>query len=189
MNNDINNAENILDEVSKFSVNVDEEPVYKSEFSLTKAEAFEGLKKSGMIKTVDRRLIIYIIILVVAIVLFLLTYFKNGDINNLIFAVISLVILIIMAVVPSVYLSRLAKENANGNIIHFELYKDSIHILCNKNKWYIPLNDTNGVKFCNSVIIIKRFSDNQLFLIPLRAIKEEKFDEVTEIIRLGTFGF
>lgn len=187
MNNDINNTEDILDEVSKFSVN--EEPVYKTEFSLTKAEALEGLKKSGIIKTTDRRLIIYIVILVVAVILFLLTYFKNGDINNLIFAVISFVILVIMAVVPSVYLIRLARENANGNVIHFELYKDSIHILCNKNKWYIPLDDTNGVKFCNNVIIIKRSSDNQLFLIPLRVIKEEKFDEVTGIIRLGTFGF
>lgn len=178
-----------LDEVGNIPKENIGEMLYQTEYSISKEEAFEGLKKSGIIKTVDGRAILYTIILIIAIALFSLSYFKDGNINNLIFAIISFVLILIIIIVPLASISRLAKENANGNVINLKIYENSVQIFCNANSWYIPLDSTNGMKRCKNVIILKRVCDNQLFLIPLRAINDVNRDKVISTLENGTFDF
>lgn len=178
-----------IDEVSNIQDENIGDLIYQTEYSISKDEAFEGLKKSGIIKTVDGRAILYTLILIVAIVIFLLAYFKDGNINNLIFAVISFVVILIIIIVPLVSLNRLAKLNANGNIINLKIYENCMQIFCNANSWYIPLDTTNGMKKCKNVIILKRVRDNQLFLIPLKAIDDSLKQMVLNTLESGTFDF
>ena len=123
MENNNDNISKILDEVhnsEEFSKCLcKEELIYNGEYTISKAEAYEGLKNSGMIKTVGARTIIYTVILLFAIICFVIVYFLHKDITNLMLAVMSSVVLSIIWIIPSFSLNKLAKLNANGNLIKF----------------------------------------------------------------------
>ena len=97
--------------------------------------------------------------------------------------------LVVIWCVPYISLKRLAKANANGNVIKFKVYSSSLHIFCNDNSWYIALDNSNRMKICSNLIIIKRLKVNQLFVIPLRAVEESNKDEIIDIIKKGTLSF
>lgn len=181
--NEVHNSE----EISKCRGS--EKLIYENEFVINKTEAYEGLKNSGMIKTVGGRSVIYTIILVLAIAGFVAAYVIQNNINDLIFAIISFIVLVVIWCVPYISLKRLAKANANGNVIKFKVYSSSLHIFCNDNSWYIALDNSNRMKICSNLIIIKRLKDNQLFVIPLRAVEESNKDEIIDIIKKGTLSF
>ena len=188
--NNTDNIKEILDEVH-YSENINEcrkkeVLIYENEYKISKNEAYEGLKNSGMIKTVGTRFVIYTVILLLAIAGFVVAYVIKNNINDLIFAFISLAVLVIIWFVPHFSLNKLAKVNANGNVIKFEVYDSSLQIFCNKNSWYIPLDNSNRMKLCKNVIVIKRIKDNQLFVIPLRAIESDKTETVIEVLKKGT---
>ena len=193
MDNNTDNIKEILDEVH-YSEKISkcrskEHLVYESEYQIKKQEAYEGLKKSGMIKTVGGRSIIYTIMLVLAIAGFMTAYVMQSNVNHLIFAIISFLVLVIVWAVPYISLNRLAKVNANGNTIKFKVFDSSLQIYCNQNSWYIPLDNSNKMKICKNVIVIKRLKDNQLFVIPLGAIDDSKKDEVIEVLKKGTLSY
>lgn len=193
MENNNDNISKILDEVhnsEEISRCLSKDKlVYEGEYIIKKTEAYEGLKNSGMIKTIGARTIIYTIILLIAITGFVSVYVLQQNINNLILAVISLVVLAIIWIIPRYSLNKLAKLNANGNVIKFSVYNNSLQILCNDNSWYIKLNNSNRMKLCKNVLIIKRVKDEQLFVIPLRAIEESKRDDVIELLKKGTLSY
>lgn len=180
---EVHNSEEISKCLSK------EELIYENEYSINKEEAFEGLKNSGMIKTVGARTIIYTLILLIAIGCFIIAYVFKDNFTDLFLAVVSFVVLIIIWLIPHFSLNKLAKLNANGNIIKFSVYSNSLQIRCNENSWYIKLNNSNRMKLCKNVIIIKRVKDDQLFVIPLRAIEESKRDEVISRLKKGTLSY
>lgn len=180
---EVHNSEEISKCLSK------EELVYEGEYSIKKSEAYEGLKNSGMIKTIGARTVIYTVILLIAIAGFVSVYVVQKDVNNLILSVISLIVLGIIWIIPQYSLNKLAKLNANGNVIKFSVYNNSLQILCNDNSWYIKLNNSNRMKLCKNVLIIKRVKDEQLFVIPLRAIEESKRDEVIDLLQKGTLSY
>ena len=180
---EVHNSEEISKCLSK------EELVYEGEYSIKKSEAYEGLKNSGMIKTIGARTVIYTVILLIAIAGFISVYVVQKDVNILILAVISLIVLAIIWIIPRYSLNKLAKLNANGNVIKFSVYNNSLQILCNDNSWYIKLNNSNRMKLCKNVLIIKRVKDEQLFVIPLRAIEESKRDEVIDLLKKGTLSY
>lgn len=193
MENHNDNISKILDEVHN-SQEISkclskDELVYEGEYSIQKAEAYEGLKNSGMIKTIGIRTVIYTIILLLAIAGFIIAYVFQQNFNDLFFAVISLIVLAIIWIIPAYSFNKLAKLNANGNIIKFSVYNNSLQILCNDNSWYIKLNNSNRMKLCKNVLIIKRVKDEQLFVIPLRAIEENKRAEVIELLKRGTLSY
>ncbi|MEE1076326.1 MAG: hypothetical protein UHY68_03565 [Acutalibacteraceae bacterium] len=193
MKNNNDNISKILDEVHN-SEEISkclskEELIYENEYSINKEEAFEGLKNSGMIKTVGARTIIYTLILLIAIGCFIIAYVFKDNFTDLFLAVVSFVVLIIIWLIPHFSLNKLAKLNANGNIIKFSVYSNSLQIRCNENSWYIKLNNSNRMKLCKNVIIIKRVKDDQLFVIPLRAIEESKRDEVISRLKKGTLSY
>lgn len=180
---EVHNSEEISKCLSK------DELVYEGEYSIQKAEAYEGLKNSGMIKTIGVRTVIYTIILLLAIAGFIMAYVFQQNFNDLFFAVIALIVLAIIWIIPAYSFNKLAKLNANGNVIKFSVYNNSLQILCNDNSWYIRLNNSNRMKLCKNVLIIKRVKDEQLFVIPLRAIEESKRAEVIELLKQGTLSY
>ena len=159
--------------------------VYENEFIITNAEAYDGLKNSGMIKTTGVRSVVYTVLLLIAMAGFIFSYTVKGNFNDIVFTFISAVVLAIVWTVPLISLKKLAKANANGNSIKFRLYEDCLHILCNDNSWLIELDNSNKIRISKNVIIIKRLKDSQLFVIPLRAVSERNKDRVLSILKKG----
>ncbi len=193
MENNNDNISKILDEVHN-SEEISkclskEELIYENEYKIKKDEAYEGLKNSGMIKTVGAKTVIYTIILIVAIAGFIFAYVYKNSFIDIFLTVFSFIVLVMIWLIPSFSLNKLAKLNANGNTIKFSVYSNSLQILCNENSWYIKLNNSNRMKLCKNVIIIKRVSDDQLFVIPLRAIDESRRDEVIDLLKKGTLSY
>lgn len=178
MENNNDSIKNILDEVhnseeySKCREN--DVFIYENEFILKKQESYQALKNSGMIKTTGSRSIAYTIILIIAIAGFLSSYIIQNDVHNLAFAIISFIVMVVIWLVPYFYLNKLAKVNTNGNVIKYKLFNRSLQVFCNENSWYIPLDNSNRMKVCKDVIVIKRVKDDQLFVIPLRAIDDNQ---------------
>ena len=193
MENNGDNIKEILDEVHNSEeiskCRSKDELIYDGEYSLKKSEAYEGLKNAGIIKTTGKRSVGYTIILLVAIICFSVAYVIQKNINDIIFAVVSFAVLVAVWVVPKISLNNLAKANANGNVIRFKLYTNSLQIFCNENSWYIPLDNSNRMKKCENIIMIKRIKDDRLFVIPLRSIEEDKKDIVLETLKKGTLSF
>ncbi len=194
MENNNDNINKILDEVHRNSDKISkclskDELVYENEYLINKSEAYEGLKNSGMIKTVGARTVVYTIILVVAITCFIVAYIFKHNSVDLAGAIFSAIVLGIILIIPKYSLNKLAKLNANGNLIKFSVYNNSVHILCNENSWYIKLNNSNRMKICKNVLIIKRTNDDQLFVIPLRAIEENKKEEVIAVLKKGMLNY
>ena len=138
--NSTDNIKEILDEVH-YSENINECRkkeilIYENEYIISKNEAYEGLKNSGMIKTAGTRIVIYTVILLLAIAGFIAAYVIRNNINDLIFSFISLAVLVIIWLIPHFSLDKLAKVNANGNVIKFKVYDRSLQIFCNNNSWY-----------------------------------------------------
>ena len=159
--------------------------VYENEFTLTNADAYDGLKNSGMIKTTGLRSIVYTVLLLIAMAGFIFSYTVKGNFNDIIFTVISAAVLAVVWIAPYASLKKLARANANGNVIKFRLYEDCLHILCNDNSWLIELDNSNKMRVSKNVIIIKRLKDSQLFVIPLRAVADRSKERVLGILRKG----
>lgn len=177
MDSNNENIKNILDEVhnseeySKCREN--DVCLYENEFILKRNESYEALKNSGIIKTVGSRSVVYTVILLIAVLLFVSAYVMQKNFHDLVFAFISLVVLAVVWLVPHFYISKLAKVNTNGQVIKYKLFKRSLQIFCNENSWYIPLDNSNRIKICKNVIVIKRMKDDQLFVIPLRVTDDK----------------
>lgn len=172
MDSNNENIKNILDEVHNSEeynkCRENDVCLYENEFILKRNESYEALKNSGIIKTVGSRSVIYTVILLIAVLLFVSAYVMQKNFHDLVFAFISLVVLAVVWLVPHFYISKLAKVNTNGQVIKYKLFKRSLQIFCNENSWYISLDNSNRIKICKNVIVIKRMKDDQLFVIPLR---------------------
>ena len=177
MDSNNENIKNILDEVHNSEeynkCRENDVCLYENEFVLKRNESYEALKNSGIIKTVGSRSVIYTVILLIAVLLFVSAYVMQKNFHDLVFAFISLVVLAVVWLVPHFYISKLAKVNTNGQVIKYKLFKRSLQIFCNENSWYIPLDNSNRIKICKNVIVIKRVKDDQLFVIPLRVTDDK----------------
>ena len=160
-----------------------------SDFVMKKDEAYEGLVNSGMIKTVGVKSVIYTIILIIAIVCFIVAYIYENKFRDLFLTVVSVGVLAVIWLIPKFSLNKLARLNAKGDTIKFSVYSNSLQIRCNENSWYIKLNNSNRMKLCKNVIIIKRVKDDQLFVIPFRAIDKSKRDEIIDLLKKGTLSY
>ena len=193
MENNNDNISKILDEVHNSEeiskCLTKERLIYENDFVMKKDEAYEGLVNSGMIKTVGVKSVIYTIILIIAIVCFIVAYIYENKFRDLFLTVVSVVVLAVIWLIPKFSLNKLARLNAKGDTIKFSVYSNSLQIRCNENSWYIKLNNSNRMKLCKNVIIIKRVKDDQLFVIPFRAIDKSKRDEIIDLLKKGTLSY
>lgn len=193
MENNNDNISKILDEVHNSEeiskCLTKERLIYENEFVMKKDEAYEGLVNSGMIKTVGVKSVIYTIILIIAIVCFIVAYIYENKFRDLFLTVVSVGVLAVIWLIPKFSLNKLARLNAKGDTIKFSVYSNSLQIRCNENSWYIKLNNSNRMKLCKNVIIIKRVKDDQLFVIPFRAIDKSKRDEIIDLLKKGTLSY
>jgi hypothetical protein len=193
LENNNDNISKILDEVHNSEeiskCLTKERLIYENEFVMKKDEAYEGLVNSGMIKTVGVKSVIYTIILIIAIVCFIVAYIYENKFRDLFLTVVSVGVLAVIWLIPKFSLNKLARLNAKGDTIKFSVYSNSLQIRCNENSWYIKLNNSNRMKLCKNVIIIKRVKDDQLFVIPFRAIDKSKRDEIIDLLKKGTLSY
>lgn len=200
LNTDEKNVENFSDnsEDEEFESNktADESHKEKSDevldnlsYSLTEEEALTCLKNSGIVKTIGKRAVVYTVLMAMACVGFVVSYFFQKDINAIVFAVVALLVIAVLWVFPSIHLHRLAKIKSDGKIIKAKIFKDRIEISGNSDDWTIWLDNTNEFKIIKDIFLFHTTKSSQFFVIPKRVINEEKYDEILEIIKDGTEDF
>ena len=154
-------------------------------YALTQQEAYLCLKKAGIFKTSGKRAIVYTILMIIAAAGFVVSFLVGQNVNWLVFAIISLLIIAVIWLVPYFQLKRLAKENAKGNVIKAKITEEKITIIGNDSSWKIPLDQTSRLSQGDGLLVFHT-QNKQLFAIPERAIRPENLQKVKSLVQKGT---
>jgi len=154
-------------------------------YALTQQEAYLCLKKAGIFKTSGKRAIVYTILMIIAAAGFFVSFLLGQNVNWLVFAIISLLIIAVIWLVPYFQLKRLAKENAKGNVIKAKITEEKITIIGNDSSWKIPLDQTSRLSQGDGLLVFHT-QNKQLFAIPERAIRPENLQKVKSLVQKGT---
>lgn len=122
-------------------------------YALTQQEAYLCLKKAGIFKTSGKRAIVYTILMIIAAAGFFVSFLLGQNVNWLVFAIISLLIIAVIWLVPYFQLKRLAKENAKGNVIKAKITEEKITIIGNDSSWKIPLDQTSRLSQGDGLLV------------------------------------
>ena len=154
-------------------------------FVFEESEIFETLKRARLYKTQGSRSILYTVIMAVAAVGFFLSCIYGNNYNWLFFSILCVVVIAAIWLVPTFHLKKLARENNNGEQIEIKITNKDIVQKTGDKEWIIPLDKTGTLEIGDSVIIIRTYH-GQMFSIPKRSIKEDKYKKVLQIIKNGT---
>ena len=154
-------------------------------YSLTQQEAYLCLEKAGIFKTSGRRAVVYTVLMIIAAAGFFISFLVGQNVNWLVFAIVSLLIIAVIWLVPYFQLKRLAKENAKGNVIKAKITEEKIVITGNDSSWKIPLDQTSRLSQGDGLLVFHT-QNKQLFVIPQRAIHPENLQKVQRLVQKGT---
>lgn len=185
------NVQDILNSIRSSSLyqenaNQDSRLLQSISYTLTQQEAYQCLKRSKIIKTVGTRAVLFTIILSIAAIGFFVSYFVQKNINNLVFALLSLLVIAVIWVFPTIHLKKLAKANADKRTICADIYTDRIDIGKDDKKWTIDLDNSNRFKIYGDILLFYTTQEGQYFVIPLRVIDAENREKIISIIKQGT---
>lgn len=141
------------------------------DYTLTEQEIFDGLRLSGIYKTSGKRALIESILLAVFAAIFLATYIWKQDVFSLVMAIVSLVLLALLFLVPTVDMKRQAKNCQRD--VKLKLYAKSVFIETAEGSQTIALDSTSKRKAVGkkgAQLITVRPDTGGLLVIPLRAI-------------------
>ena len=179
----------ILEEVHQFQeedkTHHSKTVIYEGKFRLTKAEVYEGLIRLGVIRKEIRKSLIYSILIVLGISGFLYAYSIKGNANNLIFAVLSFVVLVAVWIIPKRQISALARRNLHRKPVSFTVYETHLVIADDNKRYCIHLDNTSRLKESKHLLIVQRLRDDVLFVIPLKAIERSEREKVVALFRNG----
>lgn len=157
-------------------------------YVLTQDEMYKCLYHSDMIKTKGPRAVVQSIILAVAAVIFFIVYFtSNSKFNeyNIVFGIVSLVMIAVIWIVPHLHLKSMSKMLADGKTIEAEIYPTRIDIGRDDGQWCIELDGSSRIEEFDNIIMIFTKKD-RAFAIPERVIEPELFNEIRAILMSGT---
>lgn len=160
----------------------------KLSYVLTTDEMYRCLYHSDIIRTKGTRAVIQSIILAIAALSFFVVYFTtNSQYNryNLIFGIISLIMIGVIWIVPHLYLKGMAKTLADGKTIETEIYPTHIDIGEGEGSWSIELDGKSKAEEFDNIIMIFT-QENGSFAIPERVIEPEVYNDVRAILLSGT---
>ncbi len=159
--------------------------ISEGSFKLTKAEAYEGLNYTGVTNKEIRRSLIYTVLLLMAMAGFVFAYSVKGNFNNIIFTVIAFVVLAVVWIIPKRQLSALARRNADGKKITFQIYETHLVISDGENRYCVHLDNSSRLKVSRRLLIITRLKDNRVFVIPLHAVERSQREEILQLLHTG----
>ena len=158
-------------------------------YVLSPDEIYKCLYHSDLYKTKGKRAVFQSVILIVAAVVFFVTYLC-GDSDykgyNLFFSLVSLGIIVAIWLVPHFHMKSMAKMMADGHRTETEIYPTHIDIGTDDGAWNIPLDGScEIIEFENIILIFTK--KGQGFAIPERAIEHEYLPEIKAILAAGAY--
>ena len=164
-----------------------EEPLtgIKLTYVLKHAEVFSCVKRMGFCKTTGRRAVMESVVLGVVCVLFLVSYFLYGAVQNIVLAAISALIIGVVWVVPRIGINARAKELTTGKTVYVEIFPDAVEVGKGKNEWAIPLDNTSEYEEFDNMMVLFT-PDEKLFPIPMRAVEPSVLPDVQAMLIAGT---
>ncbi len=160
----------------------------KISYVMTKEEMYSCLYHSDVIKTKGARAVMQSVILAVAAVIFFIVYFTSrSQYNqyNLVFGIISLIMIAVIWIVPQWHLRSMSKMLADGKTIEAEIYPTHIDIGRDDGSWTIELDGKSKIEEFDNIVMIYTEND-RAFAIPERVIEPELYNEVRAILLSGT---
>lgn len=157
-------------------------------YILTPDEMYKCLYHSDMYKTKGGRAVLQSIILLIAAILFFVSYlWGNEDFKgyHLFFSILSLVLIAVIWLVPHLHMKSMAKMMADGRKTEAEIYPTHISIGRDDGAWTIPLDGSCEIMEFDQIIMIFT-KKGQGFAIPERAIEPEYLSEINAILAAGT---
>lgn len=166
-----------------------ENKVINLSYSLTKDEALHLVNKSGYLDTNKRKLAVQSCILTAASVIFLVLYYMAGNAYNILFSVVSLLLVGVLWAVPWFSRMTYAKNMAlNGGEIYVRIENDRVTVTGKENSSQVLLNEKTRV--LNDALMFILFTDtDEAFAIPKRAINGGDIEAAEYFLTKSTTAF
>lgn len=157
----------------------------KLEYVLTKDEIKNCIKKVNFKKGISVRNLVETVLLIIAFVIFIISFFIYGGMLNLILGTISLLVITSIWTIPKIILKNNTLSSLYDKNYFIEIYPDEIIIEKENNeKLLIPMDQTSEYEEFNDLIIVYT-KDKKILPIPLRSIEPSVLGDVQAIIVTG----
>lgn len=161
------------------------EPGIRLEYQLKTEEVYGVLKRSKFYRKAMLKAKIETAVLGAMTLLFGLTWLLNEDINAMIFAIASAVLIGLVWATPYGSLRTQAIKWANKQDIEMEICPHGILVGSGAEQWEIPLDGTVAYEEYENLMVLHT-AQEELTIIPLRCIAEHQMAEVQARIQSGT---
>ena len=153
---------------------------YDISYTLSDSEIYEGLKNSGFYKTSGKRALFETVILLVLFGVFAVSYVMNGNTFDIVMAVISLAVIVLIAIVPKMSMKK--QVNQAERDVKMRIYQDEIMLYAQSGSVQKIILSETSVKKLKSGLILLIITGGGLLLIPESKLKEQDRDEVIALL-------
>lgn len=154
-------------------------------YTLTSREIFKVLRKSQYTNTRITLSIIAVVFSIILAVAFLVRFSSTGDSRYASLAAVCLMLILIVAVLPSIIIKMHSSKVADGREIRMKVYPDHIEMGLPDKKWEFPLDGTSEcIQFDNLMVLY--IDDRNMVILPLRCVEPAVLPEVQAMIFAGT---
>jgi len=153
---------------------------YDISYTLSDSEIYEGLKNSGFYKTSGKRALFETVILLVLFGIFVVSYVMNRNTFDIVMAVISLAVIVLIAIVPKMSMKK--QVNQAERDVKMRIYQDEIMLYAQSGSVQKIILSETSVKKLKSGLILLIITGGGLLLIPESKLKEQDRDEVIALL-------
>nr|WP_319489600.1 hypothetical protein [uncultured Caproiciproducens sp.] len=157
----------------------------KLKYTLTSREIFKVLRKGQYTNTRITLSIVAAVLSAVLAAAFLVRFSETGDSRYASLGAVCLMLIFIVAVLPSIIIKMHSSKVADGREIRMKIYPDHIEMGLPDKKWEIPLDGTSeSTQFDNLMVLY--INDRNMVILPLRCVEPAVLPEVQAMIFAGT---
>lgn len=155
-------------------------------YKLTKDEICQSIKRAGYYTISRGKTLIETAVLVVALAVFLGSYFVYGNTVNIIMSVVCAVVLAMLWLIPHIIMRREVRaQEGRERQTTVEFYPDEIEVSTGDKQWEIQLNATAQLEEYDDMFILY-LPNTQIFPIPIRAIEPSVLGDIGSMLKAGT---
>lgn len=155
-------------------------------YRLTKSEIYQSIKRAGYYKINRIKTIVETVILSIALLIFLVSFFIYGNTVNIVMSFICALVLGTIWLIPQIIIRRQVElQKAKSNEITIDVYPDEIEVNRDTGGWQIQLDSTTELQECDDMFILY-LPNMHIFIIPIRAIEPNVLGDIGSILKAGT---
>lgn len=157
----------------------------KLKYTLTSSEIFKVFWKNQYTGTRIALSVIAAVLSAVMAAVFFGQFRGTGDSRYLSLAVVCLLVLLVVAIFPTVVIAVHSSKTADGREIRMKVYPDHIEMGLPDKKWEIPLDETSECIQIENLLVLY-IDDRNMVILPLRCVEPAVLPEIQAMILAGT---